>query len=173
MARWKLLQPHYIVVPDTHWEYKETDQSTGRQGRKLFNVPRYLNPNDPSDFTHPELGAIIVTNGNNPDPRDLKFEGPPTPEMEPIDAEAKKITDAESPKWVHPIESLPGGYNASLLSNLESQVAALAAGQKAAPVAIKGVDPEDFKKMQEQLAALMAKNTELEAQIAGRPSRRI
>jgi len=165
MATWRLKSAHYLIVPDTEWEYKETDRQTGKQARKVFKVPRYLNPEDPADYTHREQEAIIVAKGGN-DHRALQFEGPPTPEMEPLDDEAKKLTEAESAKWVHPIESLPGqGYNASLLTSLEQQLAKLVSGEEKKPVAVSGITPADFKKLQDQLNMLVAKNAELEAQI--------
>lgn len=168
MARWRLMQPHYLNVPGTEWEYKEVDRTSGKQGRKVYVVPLHLHPENPSDHNYP--GEIIVGQGKTASPKDIIFIGEPTPDMEPLDDEAQKITDACKPKWQHPIESLPGNYSASLISNLEKQIAQAIAGQpKVENVSAKGVSVDDFAKLQEQVAALMARNAELEAaQPAGR-----
>lgn len=165
------MQPHYLNVPGTEWEYKEVDRSTGKQGRKVYSVPMYLNPNEPSDYNHP--GEIIVAQGKNPNPKDIIFVGEPTPDMEPLDDEAQKITDQCKPKWLHPIDTLPGNgdYSASLLSKLERQLDAASKNQPTQQTVVKGIDPEDFKKVQEQLAQLMARNLELEEK-AAKPERR-
>ena len=172
MARWRLLQPHYLNVPGNEWEYKETNRDTGRQARKVFAVPQFLNPNDAADHNYREDGDIIVSDGNNAQRKDIIFVGPPTPDMEPLDDEAQAISDAERPKWQQPIESLPGqGYSASLLSQFEAQLAALVAGNTAKPasaMSVSGVDPSAFEALQQQVAALMEKNAELEAKVLRR-----
>lgn len=182
MARWRLMGKHYLNVPSTEadsslgkWEYKETSKETGKQARKVFNVPTYLNPEDGADCNYP--GEIIVSHTYSAQyHKDIIFVGAPTPEMEPIDDEASAISEAEKHKWIHPIESLPGqGYSQSLLDDLTRQLAAAIGGQAAkpaAPVAISGIDPAEFAKVQEQLAALMAKNAELEAAQAEPAKRR-
>ena len=132
MARWKLKSAHYLNVPGTEWEQKETDQATGRQGRKVFQVPRLLNPEDGGDCNYP--GEIIVCYENKGDPRDIVFIGPPTPEMEPIDAEAKAISKDEEPKWKLPPEMINGevNYSQSLITNFEKQMAEVANKQNQA-----------------------------------------
>lgn len=113
MARWRLTAPHYLKVPGTEYEYKETDQTTGRQGRKVFQVPLWLHPDDPGSQNYP--GEVIVTNKEDRAfPRDYLFVGPPTPDMEPLDDEAEKLSDSMRERWTHPIESLPS-TNASIL----------------------------------------------------------
>lgn len=170
MARWRLQQPHYLNVlvdgKPAEWEYKEVDRTTGKSGRKVYPVPLLLDPREPGDYNYP--GEIIVAQGKNPNPKDIIFFGPPTPDMEPLDDEAQALTDKEAPKWNHPIDDLPagGGYAGTLLSGLEKQLAALVANmpaQPAAPVSVAGVSTEDFAKLQEQVATLMARNAELEA----------
>jgi hypothetical protein len=126
MARWKLTQAHYLNVSGTEWEYKELNRSTGKQQRKVFPVPLFLNPEDPADWNYPAEEAIIVSNGMNPGLRDHIFDGPPTPDMEPLDDEARAISEAEKHKWVHPIESLSGeSYSQSLIKEFERQMAKL------------------------------------------------
>lgn len=160
MARWKLTEPHYLFgyPPDlsdegTEWEYKETDRITGRERRKRFKVPFYF-----------ESETIVCLEGRGL-PTDFVFEGDPTPGMQPLDDGAKAISAEHAHKWVHPIETLPGqGFSASLLTSLERQLTELASKAPAPiQVAESGVSREEFTKLQEQLAALMAKNAELEA----------
>lgn len=103
MARWRLTAAHYLKVPGTEWEYKEVDMTSGRQARKVFPVPLHLDPNNPSDCNYP--GDIIVKQGKG-EPRDIIFEGPPTPDMEPLDDEAEAISAKWREKWSHPIEDL-------------------------------------------------------------------
>ena len=52
MARWKLTQKHYLMVPGTKWEYVENDRSTGRPIRKTYDVPLFLDPEDPSAWNY-------------------------------------------------------------------------------------------------------------------------
>ena len=96
MARWKLIEAHYLNVPGTTWEAKEVDRSTGRQVKKVFNVPLYLDPKDEADWNYrreqdPDLqdGGIIVCLAGKGRPRDIVFEGDPTPCMIPLDDEGR------------------------------------------------------------------------------------
>lgn len=176
MARWRLINAHYLNVPGTEWEYRETDRTTGKQGRKVFPVPAFLDPKDAADWNYKELGEIIVSDGKGALPRDIIFVGPPTPDMEPLDEDAEKVSAAESHKWVHPIESLPGqSFSQSLLDGLQRQIAELSAGQAAkpaAPISVSGIDPDAFAKLQEQVAALADQNAKLQAQLAEPTARR-
>lgn len=128
MARWRLTQPHYLKVLDNDWEYKEVNRSTGRQERRAFNVPRYLDPNDSGDWNitrNKDDGDIIVT--NIPDggeyPNDYYFIGSPTPDMQPMDKEAEAISASYEAKWKHPIESLSGTFSQSLIDNWQKEMA--------------------------------------------------
>lgn len=179
MARWRLRNAHYLNVErdvngqEIEWEYKETNRETGRQQRKVFPVPLHLNPEDPADWNYPQDQVIIVAQGKGAMPKDIIFIGPPTPEMEPLDEEAEKISEAESHKWKHPIDALPGqGFSQSLLEDLQKQLAAAMAGaaaRPAAPVPLNGVDPEAFAKLQEQVAQLAEQNAQLQAQLLEKP----
>ena len=112
MARWRLRNPHYLKVPGTTYEYKELDQFTGKQTKQELPVPLYLDPKDPADCNYP--GEIIVCDKPSPEhPKDIHFVGKPTPEMEPLDTEAQRISEAMADEWVHPIESLPAQGTAS------------------------------------------------------------
>lgn len=164
MARWELKEKHTLNVKGVQWEQIETIQETGEQVRHRFDVPLYLDPDDGGIIKRWGNGGIlIVSDGNNAHPRDIIFTGPPTPGMDPIDDEARRISDSLRDSWIHPIESLQGqGFGESLLASLSKQLAEAMANQRqVAPVT--GVDPADFAKLQEQVAALMARNAELES----------
>jgi len=173
MARWKLTDSHYLAVPGTEWEYKETNRETNRQARKVYEVPVYLNPKDSADWNYPRDEAIIVSNKFDPAyPRDIVFRGTPTPDMEPLDDEAQAVSDAERSKWIHPIEALNMTYSESRLSEFERNIAELMA--KGVPKAsgpmpslsLSGVDPAAFERMQQQIATLMEQNAKLENKLA-------
>lgn len=166
MARWKLLQPHYLNIPGTTWEYRETDRTTGRPIRREFPVPTFLHPEDASYWnykTSPEEGYIAVaTKPSDEFPKDLIFSGSPTPDMEPLDDEARAITDSLKSKWGDgPIEGLPaqGGYSQSLLDNLQRQAAE--AQTKPQPAAIEGMT-----ELLSTMAAMIKQNTEIMAELA-------
>lgn len=106
MARWRLLRPHYLSTNDSTWEQKETNRDTGRQAIIHRKVPRYLDPENPADHTNRD-GECIVCHEGKGQKGDIVFFGPPSNEMEPLDDEARKITEKERLKWVHPIEGLP------------------------------------------------------------------
>lgn len=160
MARWRLINAHYLNVPGTEWEYKEIDQTTGRQGRKVFTVPLYMDPRDPADHNYP--GQIIVTNAASKEwPRDIIFLGDPTPDMEPLDEEAEAITAKLREVWEHPIESLPStmseGESAFMAKMME------AFGQRP-NVSANQVSVEEFNEMKRLVE-------DLKAQIAtGKPT---
>jgi hypothetical protein len=64
MARWKLLEAHYLSVPENYWEQTETDRDTGKQKRKKYPVPTHLDPKDPGVWTH-KSGERDITQGGN------------------------------------------------------------------------------------------------------------
>lgn len=105
MARWRLIEPHYLKVKGITWEYQETDRATGRQVRKSFPVPQYFHPDTEVDWTERngrDMGWVVVTDGKNAKPTDIVFEGEPTPGMEALDDEAKAISARYSDKWQQP-----------------------------------------------------------------------
>ncbi len=110
MARWRLIEPHYLVTTDpTKWEYQETDRISGRPKRTTFEVPRYIHHEDPLDWTvreTPDYGYVVVSDGHNAEPRDIVFKGSPTPGMIPLDDEAKEISARFSDKWNTPTQGL-------------------------------------------------------------------
>jgi hypothetical protein len=180
MARWRLTDSHYLAVAGTEWEYKEQNRETGRQARKVYEVPMYLNPKDNADWNYPRDEAIIVSDKFDPAyPRDIVFRGTPTPDMEPLDDEAQAISDGERKNWIHPIEALNMTYSESRLSEFERNIAELMA--KGVPkvsspmpaMSLSGVDPEAIEKMQAQIATLMEANAKLEKALGEAPKRRV
>ncbi|HEX4500627.1 MAG TPA: hypothetical protein VH187_05555 [Scandinavium sp.] len=170
MARWTLKDAHYLSVPGTEWEYQETDRETGRRLRKVFEVPLYLNPKNEEDWNYRSEQVIIVSNKEDPQyPRDIVFTGDPTPDMEPIDEEAKKISQdyVDRGMWKHPIESLNMTYSQSILSELEQ---AMVKGvvdkiQVQAPnVSAGAVTKKQFDELQATVKQLMEQNAKLQAQ---------
>lgn len=172
MARWRLITGHYLNVPGTEWEYKETDRGTGKQVRKVFPVPMLLDPNDGSHQNYP--GAIIVTNKEDRAfPNDILFVGDPTPDMDPLDDEAEAISASFKDRWIHPIEALPGqSFSQSLLDDLQRQVAAMQTDDKVKPKNIGGIDPASFAQLQAQVAELAKQNAALLEQLSKPQERR-
>lgn len=156
MARWRLRAGHYLKVPGTEWEYKETDQATGKQGRKVFEVPLYLHPDIMSDQNYD--GNVVVCNGNKCMPRDYVFEGPPTPDMEPMDPEAQAITDQHKAKWIHPIDSLDGTFGDALIRMFSQQMP-----QNLPVSAGPSVSASEFEELKAMVAELQKQNAELKA----------
>lgn len=177
MARWAIRQPHYLAVKDWEWEYTETDRATGRARRHKFPVPRYLHPDDPSDQTY--NGEVTVAYENdNALPRDILFVGEPTPDMEPLDAEAVKISKSLQHKWFNAMgdAAFPaqgaGGFSDGILAKFETALAEIVNRvgiPKAENVSLKGVEPDILAQMQAQLADLARRNAELEAKVNGTP----
>jgi hypothetical protein len=158
MARWKLLGPHYLNTdPPIEIEFKETDRNTGKQARKVYKVPRYMDPKDPSDCNRD--GDCVVCNGTDPLPGDIVITDEPTPDMEAIDAEAKKIS-AEywaSGKWTKKEEGMDFGE--SLIKKMMDRMDAMNAS-----VPAPGVDAKAFADLQAQVKALMEQNAKLTAE---------
>ena len=158
MARWELMTAHYLntAVP-TEWEYKETNTETGRQARKVMIVPDYM-----------EEGTIVCQGDG--ERGDIEFIGKPTPDMSPLDPEAEAISDKYRAEWIHPIESIS---NKIELDDMTKQMMAEFAKQIGVAMvpntSASQVSAEDFAKLQEQVAALAARNAELEK---AQPARR-
>jgi hypothetical protein len=167
MARWKLIEPHYLNAiggDQAEWEHKETNSTTGRQARVVYKVPRYLDPKDPADHNH--NGDIVVCHVGKGQPRDIIFEGPPTPAMEPIDDEATAISDAERPNWHDPINEFSAiSFQDRLMMNMQEQIARIQAKQDGAPTLVPAgsVSREEFVALQTKLAELMEQNAQLQS----------
>ena len=166
MARWKLTAKHYLNCPGlSQYAAQETSIQTNRVARKVFEVGTYLDPDDPSCHNYPREGEIIVCHKDKGKGADITFVGPPTADMEPIDDEARAISDAERPNWKDPINDLPaqGGmdYGERLVAQFEAQIAKLGGLQPTVPVA--NVSMNDFEALKAQVAELMTQNEKLKA----------
>lgn len=149
MARWKLAVAHYIhTVAKNQWEYIEVDRKTGRPKRHLFTVPRYLNPLEESDHNSISAqgeGEIIVCTEGGGQPTDIEFVGNPTPDMIPLDDEAKAISASFESLWSYKPGDIPeaeGGYAASLVEKLSDMRVAV------------DVKPVEIPGMSELIAAI-------------------
>lgn len=155
MARWKLMQPHYLRIPGTRWEAKQTNQFTGEEERHLFDVPRLLDPNpNGKDCRSPE--GCVVAHAGSQQRGDFVFEGDPTPDMEPLDAEAEAISARHRRRWQDPFgQAEPAGQNYSeslLMQMLTSQ-------------AERAVQPSANDKLVEQQLIMMKQMMEMNAQL--------
>jgi hypothetical protein len=166
MARWKLTEPHYLKVDGTKWEYNEIDRITGRPKRTQFDVPLYLNPNYEDDLkgfgqgdVEVALRIIVVSDGNNAQPKDVIFFGSPTPGMLPLDDEAKEISARFAKVWDAPAEDGPS-YAQRLEERFIDQMGKLQTAAQAAP------QPEGQASLMESMAAMMEQQTEILAQLA-------
>ena len=129
MARWKLAVAHYLNVEGEEWEYTENDRKTGRPKRFKFPVPRLLDPRDPTCWTKVwgskdnEEGEIIVCHSGKGESSDITFFGDPTPDMIPVDDEARELSATFERQWKAKPEALAGDYSQSLIDRFESEMA--------------------------------------------------
>lgn len=175
MARWRLLKAHYLNVSGTQYEVKETDRF-GKVARKLFSVPRYLDPDSPSDWTQrygQDAGDVIVCHPGRGQRGDIEFAGDPTPDMEPLDDEAVEISAGFLRKWnllngaaeLFPADGEPIGYGERIAAELELQQSAVTA---ASPVSGNG-DVAELRKLVESLAVQNAMLQERLDKLVGQP----
>lgn len=128
MARWKLLAAHYLKTDDTEWEYKEMDQSTGRERRKQVKVPRYVDINDPGDWTNRwgnkdnAQGEIVVCLEGKGEKGDITIFQDPTPDMSPVDDEAREISSRFAKQWEYNPVIDEGSHSQSLIDRFESEM---------------------------------------------------
>ncbi len=161
--RWRLTTAHHLSIdtlPDgtkVEWEHKETSRESGRAVRKLFPVPMFLEPKDAADHNYP--GEIIVAHavdGCHNLCQDYIFKGPPTQEMEPLNAEAQAITDEWRHKWLNPVESLPanGGMTSAESAFMAKMTEAF---ERIAPPRVEPkADTNEVGELKERLARLEA-----------------
>lgn len=140
MARWKLATAHYLMVEGGEWEYVEQDRNTGRPIRKKFLVPRMLNPNDPQDWTNRwgnkdnEDGEIVVCREGRGEPRDIVYAGDPTPDMIPVDDEARAESAGWEDRWRYkPDDPNAVGFSQALVDKFQIDMAPK-------PVEVTGLD---------------------------------
>ncbi len=163
--RWRLTEAHHLNVaqlPDgtkVEWEHKETARESGRTVRKLYPVPMFLEPKDAADHNYP--GEIIVAHavdGCHNLRQDYIFSSPPTPGMEPLNAEAEAITEVWRERWNNPIESLPanGGMTSAESAFMSKMMEAF---ERIAPPRANVASAEDHgevAELRERLAKLEA-----------------
>lgn len=167
MARWRVTAKHYINAKqfgeDTTWVREETNRDTGRAFRRTFAVPLYIDPEDPICINKNTGFCVVATEGTEM-PGDIIILSPPTPDMEPMDDEAKAITKAESVKWKDPINSLPiqigDDFGAQLLAALTSQFNNV---NQVPSTSLKGASSNE-------VAELRAMVEQLQRQLAGAPA---
>lgn len=171
MARYRLIEPHYLRVKGTKWEYSEVDRITGRPKRTQFDVPLYINPNYEEDlkaFGQPdERGEVIIVVSDGIDARgkDVIFTekdgspGRPTPGMIPLDEEAHVIYETCKTRWKDPGSEGGPSYADNLLDNFIQQMSNLQAAAVSAPSAT------GFEEMMATMTLMMKQQTELMAQL--------
>jgi hypothetical protein len=167
MARWKLTEPHYLSVPSERWEHTTTDSRTGKPIRKMFRVPKHLDPRLEDDWNvriNGMDGEIHVCHEGKDDPkypdRAIVFEGNPTPGMVPLDDEAKEISGKFdwTPTQGIDEESQRHSFYAKLGDTLIDQMTEL-------KVARETVNP-GMDKFMETMLAMMAQNQQILGMLA-------
>lgn len=141
MARWKLMNAHYLNVDGEEWEYTENDRKTGRPVKRKFAVPRLLDPRDPacwnSRWGHGDSaeGEIIVCHEGKGTDQDIVFRGNPTPDMMPVDDEAKVISATFEKAWNYRPDNAITDFNQSMIDRFQVEMSAKAS----APAEIPGM----------------------------------
>ena len=159
MARWRLTQKHYLMVPGTQYEYREANNA-GRQIRKVFDVPLFLDPDYPPDHNYP--GEIIVAYAGTTMTKDIIFTGPPTADMTPLDDEAKKISEEYMSTWGNPSDDMGDeGYTGKLLLELTTTLQSFNATAQPR----SAVPDESLVEMKDQMKKLMDMNMALIAKL--------
>lgn len=167
MARWKLVVSHYLNCPDTEWEYNETDRITGRPKRTRFSVPRYLDINDPGCWTNSwgnkdnADGEVIVCHEGKGEPRDQIFFGDPTPDMIPVDDEARAISATFEQHWSYKPDTAEISYSQSLVDDLQAKRAEMEARPQQVEIAGLG-------DLVASIAAMAKQNQDLIASLSHR-----
>jgi hypothetical protein len=160
MARWKLMADHYLNCRDTKWEYKEVVQATGRERRKEVDVPRFLSIQDPGDWTNSwgnrdnQQGEIVVCHEGKGETSDITFWGDPTPDMAPVDDEARAISASFAEKWQYKPEGADTSYSQSMIDKFEIEMRNIK--EKPATVEVAGLDT-----LVAAMAALTVQNAEI------------
>ncbi len=167
MARWRLTEPHYLAVPTERWEHTTTDSRTGKLVRKMYKVPRYLDPRVEDDWNvklNGMDGEIHVCWEGKGIPNDIVFEGNPTPGMLPLDAEAEEISGKFSwtPTQGIDEDSQRQSFYARLGDSLIEQMAELKVARELAPVT------PSLDKFMETMLAMMGQNQQILAALAGK-----
>jgi hypothetical protein len=121
-----------------------------------------LNPEDPGDWNYiyskdgfgkPDTGEIIVAQGAH-EPKDYVFEGDITPDMVPLDDEAKKISAASAHKWKYAAENLNGTYADEMMKDLSEAVDEIRSKSVSAPA-------EGMTELLTAMTAMMKQNQDI------------
>ena len=171
MARWKLTEPHYLSVPSERCEHTTSDSRTGKPIRKMFRVPKHLDPRLEDDWNvriNGMDGEIHVCYEGKDDPkypdRAIVFEGNPTPGMLPLDDEAKEVSSHFSwtPTQGIDEDSQRQSFYARLGDTLIDQMTELKVARETAP------SSPGMEKFMETMMAMMAQNQQILAALAGK-----
>jgi hypothetical protein len=163
MARFRLLDKHYLNIEGSEWEEKQELQAKVRGRNRLhksvFKVPMFLDPKDQADHNYP--GEIIIATKEDrrfPDDYILRGDFIPTMDMEPLDPEAEGILETykASRTGSDPIESLEGTMGEAILAKLSKQLDALTSLN--GPKVTTPISVTEFEK-------LKAENEELKAKV--------
>lgn len=145
MARWKILTSMYLnTVDSAEWEYIEANRTTGKPMRKKFNVPRLIDPRAPGDWTHKwgfkddADGECVLCQPGKGEANDIEFLGDPTPDMIPLDDEARAISAGFAERWRYKPEGSAITYSQALVDEFESEMADTQS-KPAPPVQIEGL----------------------------------
>lgn len=160
MARWRLTQKHYLMVPGTEYEYKEISQTTAKTVRRKFACPAFLDPDDATDCNYPiharpnDRNELIVCWEGKGLKDDIVFSGDPTPDMVPLDDEAMAVTDSLKARWgiAASMDIGEEGYAHNLVNQLTETLQAFNASAKPS-----GFVDDRFDKLMEMNMALLAK----------------
>jgi len=135
----------------------------------MYKVPKHLDPRLEDDWTHrPENnnmdGEIIVCWEGKGLPRDIIFEGNPTPGMLPLDDEAKEVSSHFSwtPTQGIDEDSQRQSFYARLGDTLIDQMTELKVARETAP------SSPGMEKFMETMMAMMAQNQQILAALAGK-----
>jgi len=156
--------------------------------RKAYPVPLHLDPKNPADWNykpsgvgHVSLGgasfaegAIVVAHADGKhESRDIIFEGPPTPGMEPIDDEAKELSAGI--KWRDPMDSAytEMSFAEKMLADLQGQMAEALTQVGAVRAAPADAVISEMRETMNMMAQLMTQNTQLLQQMVQQPQRRL
>lgn len=104
--RWELMDNHYLQVLNCEWEYQETDQETGRTFRKRYKVPEYI-----------PKGTIVCREGLG-ERRDIVFFGDPTPDMMPLDDEARDLSASFEQRWAYKPDTTEVPASQAIMANM-------------------------------------------------------
>ena len=171
MARWRLTASHYINVEGTKWEFQDTDRMTGKVRRVQFDVPTLLDIEDPTSWNQNIVrnprgeilgGDIVVAHADGiHDAKDFIWKGPPTPDMEPMDAEAEAISAKFLEGWKRPPEADGVKYGDILIQRFQEKFDKI--GSPTAPVQIEGIT-----EVLAAMTALMRQNQDMMMLLMGK-----